>query len=281
MDKSLFFITLICSFAIAYSQSCSGANEVYNDCGTCDGTCYDPSPNCGTSCRQGCFCIRGFVRDENNNCIDIKTCPLKCAEGEEYNPCPAYCKLDDDCEYLLNNRTVDCFEPPKFQCQPRCVCKPGLVRIGNICMTPDTCCKDPNEIAVDCPAACQETCTSVPDPNCRLTPCFLKGCRCKDGFVKNYLGICILRENCPARPQMVARSVSPQISRSSSNIIPSSICGPNQHYTTCMPEFQGTCLNSQSIPAQNCKPGCICDEGYVRNGDNCIDINMCFTLQHM
>ncbi|XP_077285714.1 von Willebrand factor-like isoform X2 [Arctopsyche grandis] len=264
MDKSLFFITLICSFAIAYSQSCSGANEVYNDCGTCDGTCYDPSPNCGTSCRQGCFCIRGFVRDENNNCIDIKTCPLKCAEGEEYNPCPAYCKLDDDCEYLLNNRTVDCFEPPKFQCQPRCVCKPGLVRIGNICMTPDTCCKDPNEIAVDCPAACQETCTSVPDPNCRLTPCFLKGCRCKDGFVKNYLGICILRENC-LKPELQTKAM-----------VQEPRCGSGEVLTSCLPEVEGTCQFPRPVPAKECKPGCTCKFAYVRFRSRCIKYQECF-----
>lgn len=56
-------------------SECKG-NEEYKECGKCEGTCQYPSHGyCSESCQKGCFCKKGYVRDESGECIAEDECP--------------------------------------------------------------------------------------------------------------------------------------------------------------------------------------------------------------
>lgn len=48
------------------------------------------------------------------------------------------------------------------------------------------------------------------------------------------------------------------------------ICGLYEIYTTCMPLREATCKEPKSVPTKDCKPGCTCLTGFVRNYNQCI-----------
>nr|WIM01339.1 zonadhesin-like protein 8 [Limnephilus flavicornis] len=53
---------------------CSKPNEEYLECGSpCQATCENREPLCKAKCGPGCFCKKGYVRN-NGNCIAIKDC---------------------------------------------------------------------------------------------------------------------------------------------------------------------------------------------------------------
>lgn len=55
-------------------KNCSGVNEIWRTCfGGCDPTCREPEKKCDGSV-DGCFCMDGYVRDENNYCIKKEEC---------------------------------------------------------------------------------------------------------------------------------------------------------------------------------------------------------------
>lgn len=61
-------------------RKCPKPNQDYDDCGTaCPITCknmHDP-PMCKAMCQQGCICKKGFVLNDNGDCIDPKKCCRK------------------------------------------------------------------------------------------------------------------------------------------------------------------------------------------------------------
>lgn len=53
-----------------------GTNQEYLNCGYCEFVCGTGGPKCPPGCRaEGCYCIDGYVRDENNDCIPRGDCP--------------------------------------------------------------------------------------------------------------------------------------------------------------------------------------------------------------
>ncbi|CAN8030488.1 unnamed protein product [Ixodes persulcatus] len=57
-----------------------GENEIYKSCtsSSCaEATCERPrvGPACTMDCVYGCFCRRGFFRDEERNCVTRQECP--------------------------------------------------------------------------------------------------------------------------------------------------------------------------------------------------------------
>ena len=58
------------------SQTCDGAFEEYNFCGSaCPAVCgVDPPDACIAVCVQGCFCADGYIRDTNGRCILESEC---------------------------------------------------------------------------------------------------------------------------------------------------------------------------------------------------------------
>lgn len=61
-----------------------GINERwYNDHGGCDPTCDAPNKQC-EGIIAGCFCLRGYVRNENGICIPQEYCYYKPRSGKYY-----------------------------------------------------------------------------------------------------------------------------------------------------------------------------------------------------
>ncbi|XP_044730611.1 chymotrypsin-elastase inhibitor ixodidin-like [Chrysoperla carnea] len=75
----LFTIVIInCVVNSNGQKTCSGANQVWNDCGTaCPETCsnYDQDVICTEQCIVGCACKEGTVLNDQKNCVPISQCP--------------------------------------------------------------------------------------------------------------------------------------------------------------------------------------------------------------
>lgn len=62
---------------LCWVEECSGNNEVYRACGSnCPPTCQKRGPRvCIDSCKPGCFCADGYLRDEKSgSCVDASSC---------------------------------------------------------------------------------------------------------------------------------------------------------------------------------------------------------------
>lgn len=60
------------------AEQCAEEFEEYTDCGSaCPLTCDNPTGEdvmCIDVCVPGCFCKKGYVRDENGKCVEPKNC---------------------------------------------------------------------------------------------------------------------------------------------------------------------------------------------------------------
>ncbi|UYV78420.1 hypothetical protein LAZ67_16001297 [Cordylochernes scorpioides] len=64
-------------------KRCTKPGEEYNSCGSaCPATCDNVGEviACPAVCVSGCFCRKGLVRDNDENCIPPGQCP-KCENG--------------------------------------------------------------------------------------------------------------------------------------------------------------------------------------------------------
>ncbi|XP_026328881.1 inducible metalloproteinase inhibitor protein-like [Hyposmocoma kahamanoa] len=125
-------------------EQCDKPNEYYACGGACDNVCstlqYQNQTNCpikNIKCNEWCYCDPGYARDEDSNCIPISECPPQCTEpNEEFAPCKRTCP-PETCLALvaLFNCVTD------ESCEPRCVCKPGYLRLkpGSPCMPSKQC----------------------------------------------------------------------------------------------------------------------------------------------
>ncbi|KAJ6635855.1 Zonadhesin [Pseudolycoriella hygida] len=154
------------------TQNCP-LNEKYNECGTaCPATCenyQNPPQSCTRQCVDGCECIDGYVRnEENGTCCLPRDCPVLqpiCPSNEVFQICGSACPLN--CGNYKN--------PPQFctkQCVQGCFCKGPYVRdIDGTCVHPLLCkpkviepqqpyCKGHNEVYKSCGTLCPKTCAS-------------------------------------------------------------------------------------------------------------------------
>lgn len=73
ITESDHFRAILSNFIL--EKTCRGENEAYNECSSCDATCKNPNIICSQiGCIKGCFCVKGFVRDNKRKCIDPKNC---------------------------------------------------------------------------------------------------------------------------------------------------------------------------------------------------------------
>ncbi|GFV25848.1 zonadhesin [Trichonephila clavipes] len=229
------------------------AKKSRKECGTaCPTSCANLTTTalCRKQCVRGCFCIPGYVRGPNGKCIMPKYCPLVCKENEEYKECGTSCPIT--CATVANPPV-----PCSLLCTSGCFCKPGFVRGPNgKCILPALCpvvCGD-NEVFKECGTACPATCnnrtTSRPCP----AVC-VKGCFCRDGYVRDPLGKCVLPAACPV------------------------VCGENEEFQLCSSACPQTCSNifKPAAPCPfPCVKGCCCKPGFVRDATGrCILPNFC------
>ncbi|XP_035227821.1 zonadhesin-like, partial [Stegodyphus dumicola] len=212
-----------------------GRNEQYSNCGTaCPPSCSIPNQICTSQCVSGCFCKKGYLRNDNGICIPKKQCPKGiCRKNEEYNNCGTACPP------TCSNPNPVCTR----QCVKGCFCKKGYIKNDDgHCTRRELCPKRScgiNEEYNNCGTACPATC-SRPNPVC--TKQCVRGCVCKKGYIRNDNGICIRREQCP-----------------------NGICGKNEEYNDCGTACPPTCSNPDRICIDKCVSGCFCKKGYIRN----------------
>jgi len=139
------------------------SNEEYRTCGSaCIASCAMPIPRpwCTRQCAApGCFCVEGYLRNENNVCIQAAKCkksielidepiriplhriplnPPSCpTKDEHYIPCGVQMDCLASCKIPM---TPKCLER---QCTPGCVCKKPLVRyVDGRCVEQNQCPKE-------------------------------------------------------------------------------------------------------------------------------------------
>ncbi|XP_037041481.1 zonadhesin-like isoform X4 [Bradysia coprophila] len=237
---------------------CTKKFEVYNSCGSaCPPTCdnYKNPPACTKQCVPGCYCQEGYVRNDAGNCVLPCDCepevPRCTKKFEVFNPCGSACPL-----------TCDNYKHPPVctrQCVPECYCKEGYVRndAGN-CVLPCDCepevprCTKKFEVFNPCGSACPLTCDNYKNPPVCTKKC-VPGCYCKEGYVRNDAGNCVLPCDC-----------EPEVPRCTKKF---------EVFNPCGSACPLTCDNYKNPPVctKKCVPGCYCKEGYVRNGaGNCV-----------
>ncbi|XP_050048105.3 zonadhesin-like [Dermacentor andersoni] len=258
--------------AIMSQKQCSEENQVFTSCkSACPATCADHGvPRvCGNHCAgQGCVCKEGFVM--------LQEVPLKCVRRDQCTVVPQQC-ADENQEFTTcKSRCPEtCNEPGPRSCTrdcagEGCVCKRGFVQLHEhplICVRRDKCparpeqCAGANQVYTSCKSSCPETCTEV-GPRVCTANCVGQGCVCKEGYVELQANplICVLREQCPSKPQQCV--------------------GANQVYTPCKSRCPRTCSDSgPRVCTRDCAgEGCVCKEGYIQLQENpliCVRSEQC------
>ncbi|XP_050562712.1 zonadhesin-like isoform X4 [Spodoptera frugiperda] len=251
-------------------NKCKDPHAIYTECpNPCPLTCDHPNPRpCAAMClREGCECESGYVLDtKTGKCIKLEHCPVpECPKHSHYaindNTCPKTC----------GNRQVSTTDA-SGACAPYtgCVCDDGYfkkydnntgpcIHESKCPPIPTTC--GTNEVATSCRIACPpQTCESIyttyfcPQAECE------PGCDCINGYLRNSEGICVPSEQC------------------NTNNAP--VCGPNEESSDCAilcPPQSCESLYLDYLCAQmECRPGCNCVKGYLRNSDGiCIPSGEC------
>ncbi|GBP53684.1 Zonadhesin [Eumeta japonica] len=223
-------------------------------------------------CKKGCICAEGYLRDEHGKCIPKDKCPKPEGCGGDPNAektgCGTYC--GHSCSDY-NKTGVIC----PAVCNPDgCSCKKGYVYDPNVkkCVLPKKCtlqCTGANEEYNACAPTCPpQTCDTIGlkfscleqpapgDPKCK------EGCRCKSGYYRDYLNVCVKKSYC------------------------SKCTKPNQIYDSCWyncpPDTCDSIGKSYSCPAQvvpgdpKCVGKCRCKKGYYTNSKGeCISESEC------
>jgi len=229
-------------------------NEEYN---ACSNPCHEKfnSPICPDTCYSGCFCKKGFKRNDAGVCIPECSTTV-CPENEEYST--NYNRCSESCQAAI----MLCTDEP----QVGCTCKEGYKRDEylHICVPENQCAPIGTETECSCTeeykcgSGCHEQC---PGEVLRLClPGCKYGCYCKDNYFKHLVtGQCIPSKECPT------------------------CTGENEHYLGCGPNCDNSCdlyknRTICTIRHIRCPDGCFCQPGFARSGDannHCIQENQC------
>ena len=101
-------------------ESVCGENEEFNTCGSyCVSTCATISKRCILSCKTGCFCKEGYVRESSNPnspCVHKSECfqlrqLSQCGENETFEECGSACveTCNDKPEFCTQQCVAGCF----------------------------------------------------------------------------------------------------------------------------------------------------------------------------
>ncbi|CAG9560280.1 unnamed protein product [Danaus chrysippus] len=256
-----------------------GDNEVYDVCPSpcppkrcdVDELLIDCAPNPlpgDPDCEPGCRCADNYYRNENGLCVTKEECPpmIDCGPNEIALRCANGGCWKQSC----SRPQTKCVKLRPGACKEGCRCKENYLRSDNGTCIPENECPQNcgiNEIYDECPPTCPPQrcdidnrvikCKRTPmlgDPDCK------PGCRCKDEFYRNDLGICVTRDECP----------------------PLIKCGGNEYASKCA---NGGCkkiscaepiIRCVKLPPSACEEGCLCNENYIRaDNGTCIPEEEC------
>ncbi|XP_077288713.1 zonadhesin-like [Arctopsyche grandis] len=247
---------------------CEGSHEVYSMCK--HSACIkhvDETKPCTFTCTPGCECEKGYVRNENRDCVLASTV-IDCANVPKCDrPNQIFSECGNtDCQATCGKK----HNPRHFcldECIPGCICSEGFLKNKKgECVPPDKChsdltCEGAYEVYSKCNNnACQKTCANKNENSICTAHCS-PGCICRMGFVRNEMGKCVTPDHCVETPITCLKA----------NEIFSK-CGKNDCQETC------ESMDDKSICTHLCRPGCICKRDYVRNKSekHCSDPNAVF-----
>ncbi|KOB69475.1 Serine protease inhibitor 28, partial [Operophtera brumata] len=195
------------------------------------------------SCKTGCVCKTGTLRDESGCCVPEDECPTTCPANEEFSNCTqAIC------------RHLNCSQ----QGQPL-VC--AAVAEGS-CLT--TC--PANEEFSDCTQAicrhlnCSQqglplVCAAVAEGSC------LSGCVCQSGYLRTDSGTCVPENQC----YPITCPANEQFSNCTQGVCRAQDCAQRGQPVPC-----------PGIAEGYCEQGCVCVEGTLRDPNgNCVPEHQC------
>ncbi|XP_028162856.1 zonadhesin-like isoform X1 [Ostrinia furnacalis] len=192
--------------------------EVYSKCA--NGVCPPqscslygkPLPLCSpinpASCKPGCICANGYLRNKDGVCIPKEKCPERCQKGEVYSECANGICPPQTCSWY-GKPVPPCAPMNPDSCKPGCICAKGNLRnTDGVCIPEEKCpeasCKNKvNEVYSDCVnGGCDaRNCSQLgnPVPCVKISPedC-KKGCICDVGFLRAANGTCIPQKQCPS-----------------------------------------------------------------------------------
>ncbi|KAL4222951.1 Mucin-5B [Mactra antiquata] len=156
-------------------------------------------------------------------------------------------------------------------------------------------CKGGQEYQV-CPNECTRTCYNIAnDPGCTQSSVCAEGCGCPANQTLDDSGNCIAIAQCPCKFSNQEFAAGATVERGDqictcyegrwscaakpTNVFHiggvEKICPPDMEYTTCVSDCPATCENMNNATAvacntTTCRDGCVCKQGYVREGNTCV-----------
>jgi hypothetical protein len=273
--------------------------EEFLACGSaCAPTCAHPErPDlCSRNCVVGCFCLEGYLRNEQGVCVPKDQCeqpktlvipmqPRVCEDAnEEFRQCRG-------CDGTCENPTPLC---PRI-CMPGCACKHGHVRDGSNgkCVPKETCTPKASvqsfmmlppikkcgefETYKSCGSACPPSCHFPHPPRCSLR--CIPGCFCQDGYLKNSEGKCVPAAQCDTVQKTTTPAVDPKCSSDRELYVKD--CGTQMDcMATCHMPLPWIIHGHVQIPKKcldiQCNASCVCKFPYVRNENGlCVERGEC------
>jgi len=199
-------------------------------------TCYGAQV-----CQDRCVCEDGYAKDASGNCVPETQC-LVCGGNQVPKMVTGPCNGDERCD------GEGCFSPTVFNPNEKayltCVCAPGFKR-------------DAND---NCVADCKPTCHDPLEVLDYVTD---------DCNKEEHCGDCV--SLMPTTPTWTCVCPNGTFRKNGKCVTQCVECGDNEEkvdlYCPCNERY---CSNkgSRCSCGGDMKPGCICKEGYVRNGNN-------------
>jgi hypothetical protein len=222
---------------------CSGKNcgpyEVYlTNQNACSERC--DSKVCHPTYRDGCYCVQGYKRNQQYQCVLQNQCPTTstCESNEVY----------------LQNHDTCADQCDKTNCQTSyrdgCYCKEGYKKNEYKNCVPESQCPKkcgPNENYLTKQDSCSDLCDKS---GCYTT--YIDGCYCVPGYKRDRYSNCVLEKLCYN-------------------------CTDHEVYTECSGPCYDAC-DTTNCGSKECKKGCGCVPGFKRNLDGyCIPEGSCPT----
>ncbi|XP_037299545.1 zonadhesin isoform X3 [Manduca sexta] len=196
-------------------------NEIYVACPSCvSDSCADigkTRDSCSRwsliePCKPACRCATGFNRNDEGVCVPTAQCPGICPKNQKYTDCAQRLCRPQNCSDVADDQLSFICEPDKTDgCDVGCVCIDGFLRADNGTCVPEEECPSINPAIICAQNEEYSLCTQVlcrpqfcdeiygsPVHNCSLeeSESCNPGCVCKEGYLRDDNGICVLEEEC-------------------------------------------------------------------------------------
>lgn len=204
------------------------------------------------TCAVGIIFTNGKEVDEMNQ----ESCMVKCVD-----------KIETTCSKFLTNATsLSKYNSMIKKCEKN---NKDLLTLApekdtDAKVEPNIC--GPNEFFNQCATnpKCQAEACKNNFPKIKVIKCDKQcypRCSCEKGYARNENDDCIPVKECPNDGDDF------------------NICGPNERYDNCNANCQKTCdMHLEGIEfdcTKECYEGCVCEKGFIRDGDYCIPLDKC------